>query len=62
VVGGLPALLAVILQELETSTDPSKVALIRRLREGTYTLRDTSDVADMIEALVERAVKVGRHN
>jgi len=35
----LPALLAQVLKELETSTDPDRVALLRQLREGTHTPR-----------------------
>jgi hypothetical protein len=58
----LPALLTQVLLELEESTDPERLALLHRLREGTHTPQDASDVADMIESLVERAVKPGRHN
>lgn len=53
----LPELLAQVLEELETSTDPERLALLRRLQEGTHTPQDASDVTDMIEALVARGFK-----
>ncbi len=58
----LAELLAQVLVELETSTDPERLALLRRLQEGTHTPKDASDVADMIEALAARAINPGRRN
>lgn len=58
----LAELLAQVLVELGTSTDPEKLALHRRLQEGTHTQQDASDVADLIETLVARAVTPGRRN
>jgi hypothetical protein len=59
----LEALLADVIRELEKSADPEDLALLHRLREGTRTPRDASDIADMIESLlVERAVRPGRRN
>jgi hypothetical protein len=52
----LPALLAQVLGELEGSNEPKKLALLQRLREGTHTPSDASEVADLIESLVERPV------
>jgi uncharacterized protein with von Willebrand factor type A (vWA) domain len=51
----LPALLRQVLRELETSTDPQKLALLQRLKGGTHTPEDASDVADLIESLIERS-------
>jgi hypothetical protein len=50
-----------VLVELETSADPERLALLRRLQAGTHTPQDASDVADMIEVLVARAVKERRN-
>lgn len=58
----LPELLAQVLEELETSTDPEKLALLRRLKEGTHTPQDASEVTDMIEALVARGFESRRRN
>jgi hypothetical protein len=58
----LPALLTQVFLELEKSIDPERRALLQRLREGTQTERDASDVADMIEALVEHAANSRRNN
>jgi hypothetical protein len=58
----LAELLAQVLLELETSSDSERLALLNRLQEGTHTPQDASDVADMIESLVERTVKAGRHH
>jgi hypothetical protein len=46
----LPALLAAALLELELSVDAEDGALLRRLRNRTYTDQDVSRVADMIAA------------
>jgi hypothetical protein len=51
----LPRLLRQVLAELARSTDPERLALLQRLRGGTHTPRDASEVADLIEALLERA-------
>lgn len=58
----LPALLNQVLSELETSTAPEQQALLQRLRDGTHTPQDASDVVDMIESLIERTAEPGRHN
>jgi hypothetical protein len=58
----LPALLNQVLLELEKSTEPEQRALLQRLRDGTHTPQDASDVADKIESLIERTAKPGRHN
>lgn len=61
----LGALLNEVLAELEESTGTEPRALLHRLRAGTHTRQDASEVADMIEALVERVGKPGtrgRHN
>jgi hypothetical protein len=50
----LAGLLLRVLRELEASQDADKRALLRRLLEGTYTPRDTSDVADIIEGTLRR--------
>jgi len=55
----LAALLAQVLLELEGSTDLEELALLRRLREGTHTPKDASDVADLIESLVQRSSRPG---
>lgn len=50
----LPELLGRVLLELERSNDPRARALLDRVKSGAHTPRDTSDLADMIEALVAR--------
>jgi hypothetical protein len=47
----LPALLVTVLLELRRSADVEMLALLHRLREGGYTARDVSDLADIIERL-----------
>lgn len=56
------ALLVLVTVELEASSRPEERALLRRLREGTFTPRDASNVADMIESLVEGAGKQEKNN
>jgi hypothetical protein len=58
----LAELLDQVLGELEKSTEPEQRALLQRLRAGTHTPKDTSDVADMIESFIASRVKPGRDN
>jgi hypothetical protein len=53
----LAALLNQVLLELDKSAEPEQRALLQRLRDGTHTPKDASDVADLIESLIERTAK-----
>lgn len=51
----LVGLLSSVFLELEQSTDTEAQALLERLRDGSHTPRDIQHVADLIEAVAQRA-------